>query len=132
VRRTDELQGMAHHQHECHLLAGERQHQDDHYYLYQDGGGVSGGEEEMKKERVAPFFVYAPPEVVDKFTHFTLSHKNVCSNKKKMPFYLHMSKKSSIFAADFERRMDLTACNLVKTMLKLVPQDQTVTCGLFF
>ena len=25
--------------------------------------------------------------------------------------------------------MDLTACNLVKTMLKLVPQDQTVTCG---
>ena len=70
---------MAHHQHECHLLAGERQHQDDHYYLYQDGGGVSGGEEEMKKERDAPFFVHAPPEVLDNFTKITLSHKNVCS-----------------------------------------------------
>ena len=29
-------------------------------------------------------------------------------------------------------RMDLTACNLVKRMLKLVPQEQTVTCGYFF
>ena len=27
---------------------------------------------------------------------------------------LHMSKKSSTFAADFEKRMDLTACNLTK------------------
>ncbi len=30
------------------------------------------------------------------------------------------------------KRMDLTACNLLKTMLKLVPQDQTVACGYFF
>ena len=29
-----------------------------------------------------------------------------------------MSEKSSTFAANFEKRMDLTACNLVKTMLK--------------
>jgi hypothetical protein len=36
------------------------------------------------------------------------------------------------FAADLKQRMDLTACNLVKTMLKLVPQDQTVTCGFLF
>ena len=29
-----------------------------------------------------------------------------------------MSKKSTTFAAEFGSRMDLTACNLVKTMLK--------------
>ena len=33
------------------------------------------------------------------------------------------------FAAEFEWRMDLTACNLVKKMLKLVPQEETVACG---
>ena len=42
-----------------------------------------------------------------------------------------MSKKSTTFAAEFESRMDLTACNLVKTMLKLVPQAKTVACGFF-
>ena len=35
------------------------------------------------------------------------------------------------FAADLKQRMDLTACNLVKTMLKLVPQAKTVACGFF-
>gem|GEM_PF-3814069 len=28
--------------------------------------------------------------------------------------------------------MDLTACNLYKIMLKLVPQAETVTCGYFY
>ncbi len=36
------------------------------------------------------------------------------------------------FAADLKQRMDLTACNLVKTMLKLVPQAKTVACGFFY
>lgn len=43
-----------------------------------------------------------------------------------------MSKNYCTFAPDFKPRKDLTACNLVKTMLKLVPQDQTVACGCFF
>ena len=49
-----------------------------------------------------------------------------------MPKLLRMSKNCCNFAADLEKRMDLTACNLVKKMLKLVPQDQTVACGFFY
>ena len=43
-------------------------------------------------------------------------------NTKKMPKCLHICNFCCTFAADFEKRMDLTACNLVKTMLKLEPQ----------
>ena len=51
--------------------------------------------------------------------------------EKKWHVHLHMSFFCCTFAADFEPRMDLTACNLVKIMLKLVPQDRNSHLWLF-
>ena len=44
---------------------------------------------------------------------------------------LHMSKKSSTFAADFDNEDGFDCLQPRKKMLKLVPQAKTVACGFF-
>lgn len=47
MRGHDELQGVAHDQHDRDLHAGRRQHEDDDYDYHEDRGRVSGREEKL-------------------------------------------------------------------------------------